>query len=154
MVTTRQIEDWAPMMVASACTVAWYLRGEPIPGAYSKELLSALLSVAAICAGFLTTALSILLTIGSTETGRKLQSNQLLVPILLYLNRAIFGCLAWACASLLTFFFLPGDTVVVGLLPSTLLVFFTVYASSTLTRIAIILLNVFERMSEPEDKQG
>lgn len=154
MLTTRFIEAWAPLGLAFVCAGAWFWLDAAIAGSFSKELLAALLSVAAISAGFLTTALSILLPIGSTETGRKLQRNGFMPGIHLYLRRGVLGCLAWAGVCLTAFFFLPDPSAPMAQHWSTAIVFFTAYATASLVRIAEILLNIFERMSDPDDKQG
>lgn len=140
--------------MAIGCAVAWLKVGNDIPSTYSKELLAALLSAAAISAGFLTTALSILLPLGGTETGRKMQMSGFMPSVHCYLRSAIFGCLALAGVCVCLFFLLPepDPKIVNGL--AVVLVIGTVYAAMALVRIAEILLNLFERMSQPEDKQG
>lgn len=138
----------------AACAVAWFFYGRPVPETYSKELLAALLSGAAISAGFLTTALSILLPIGGTDTGSKLHSNGLMALVYQYLRSAIWGCMALAGLCVFLFFQLPDGKPALNVWQSALLVAFSVYACASLLRIAEVLLNIFERMSQPEDKKG
>lgn len=151
MITTRQIEAWAPFGIATAIAITWWSKDATIPEIYSKELLSAMLSVAAICAGFLTTALSILLPIGSTETGKKMHSNGLLEPVQVYLRAAVFSCFLWAGVCLISFFLLPPDKPIIGTAISTALVWSTSYAATAMVRIAEVLLNIFHRLSVPSD---
>lgn len=149
-----KIEQWGPLLSAAGGAGAWWYAGLDIPNAYSKELLGALLSAAAICAGFLTTALSILLPIGSTQTGRQLHEGGHMTGVHIYLRSAILGCLALAGACVLLFFFLPSDGAAVSQPWSTLLVASTIYAAFAVARVAEVLLNLFERMSLPENKNG
>lgn len=149
-----QIEQWGPLFVAVGGAAAWWYADLKIPNTYSKELLGALLSAAAICAGFLTTALSILMPIGSTETGRRMHCSGLMSAVHSYLRSAILGCLMLAGVCVLLFFFLPEDGAAIAQVWSTLLVANTLFAAFALARIAEVLLNLFVRMSQPEDKNG
>lgn len=149
-----KIEQSIPFLAAVGGGAAWWCADLKIPSTYSKELLGALLSAASICAGFLTTALSILLPIGGTETGRRMHSSGLMPGVHRYLRSAILGCLLLAGVCVLLFFFLPEDGTAMSMVWSTLLVANTIYAAFALARVAEVLLNLFERMSHPEDKNG
>lgn len=72
MPTRLTIERSAPVIAALAAAVLWWAAGLKIPGGVAKEMLGAMLSAAAICAGFLTTAMSILMSLGTTAVGRRL----------------------------------------------------------------------------------
>lgn len=149
-----KLEQWGPTFVAAGCASVWWSAGLSIPGDYSKELLGALLSAAAICAGFLTTALSILLPMGATETGRRMHESGYMPGLHRYLRSAILASLSLAGVCVALFFFLPKDDSTIATEWSTLLVVGTVYSALAVVRIAEVLLNLFERMSLPEDKNG
>jgi hypothetical protein len=149
-----KLEQWGPALVAAALAAVWWKANLTIPGSYSKELLGALLSAASICAGFLTTALSILLPIGATETGRRMHLSGNMQSVHRYLRSAILGSLALAAICVMLFFLLPSDGSEITNGYSTVLVGGTTYAAFALARIAEILLNLFERMSAPEDLDG
>lgn len=149
-----KLEQWAPTLVAAGSAAVWWHAGFTIPGTYSKELLGALLSASAICAGFLTTALSILLPMGATDTGRRMHASGYMPGLHRYLRSAILASLALAGICVMLFFFLPKDGASIAIGCSTLLVAGTVYSAFAVIRIAEVLLNLFERMSVPEDKNG
>lgn len=149
-----KLEQWGPALVAGGvAAVCWYVSFN-ISGSFAKELLAALLSAAAISAGFLTTALSILLPMGATETGRRMHASGYMPGVHCYLRSAILGSLALAAICVLLFFFLPENSSNIASGWSALLASGTTYAALALARIAEVLLNLFERMSVPEDKAG
>ena len=150
----RNVERFAPIALAVMAAGAWFCMKGTVSEAHSRELLSALLSAAAISAGFLATALSILLPIGSTELGRRLYFRGLLVYMHRYLRSAIFSCMWLAALCVVLFFQLPEGQPTLGRWQSILLVGVTVYAATALARVVEILLNLFERMSQPEDRRG
>lgn len=153
MPTRLQIERWAPFGVGCIGAGAWwYLRGE-IAGFYAKELLAALLSAAAIAAGFLTTALSILLPIASTDLGRRLRRSGYLPHLFEYLRRGLYSCLMLAIVCVVAFFYLHEGVAAPRPL-STLIIFGASYAAAALVRIAEVLINLFELASVPENKDG
>ena len=154
MSISLKLEQWGPTLVAAGSASVWWWAGLTIPGVYSKELLGALLSAAAICAGFLTTALSILLPMGATETGRRMHEGGYMSGLHRYLRSAILASLALAGMCVALFFFLPDDGSNISIEWSTLLAGWTVYSAFAVVRIVEVLLNLFERMSVPEDKKG
>ena len=148
------IERFGPLFIALVAAAVWQLTKLEVPADHAKELLSALISAAAISAGFLTTALSILLPMGATETGRKMHKAGCLPLLHSYLRSAIFSCLLLSGLCLAALFLLNPDTQPVGSWWALAIVANTVHAAMALVRIAEVLLNLFERMSEPEDLQG
>lgn len=153
MPTKLQLERWGSVIFGFLAVAAWWVADGQIKSHFAKEILAALISAAAIAAGFLATSLSILLPIASTETGKRLRSSGYLPYLFRYLREAIYGCLTLALACVLTFFCLPE----VGAAPTWLaviIVFMSAYAAGALARIAEVLMNLFERSSEPEDKDG
>lgn len=71
-----------------------------------------------------------------------------------YLRSAILASLALAGMCVALFFFLPDDGSNIAIGWSTLLAGWTVYSAFAVVRIVEVLLNLFERMSVPEDKKG
>nr|DAO13559.1 MAG TPA: hypothetical protein [Caudoviricetes sp.] len=154
LLTRLDVERFAPIALAAVAAGAWFCLGGTVSEAHGSQLLSALLSAAAISAGFLATALSILLPMGSTELGRRLHAKGLLVYVHRYLRSAIFGCMLLAALCVVLFFLLPEGQPGLGRWQSVLLVGMTVYAATALARVLEILLHLFERMSQPEDRGG
>lgn len=153
MPTRLQIERWAPMVIGCVCTLTWWALDGQISYFFAKELLAALLSAAAIAAGFLTTALSILLPISSTDVGRRLKRSGYLPDLYNYLRRALYSCLLLAITCVIAFFQLR-ENISVETLVACLLVFMSSYSAAALVRIAEVLMNLFELASEPENKDG
>lgn len=116
-----------------------------------NDLLSALLSASSIAVGFLTAAISILLPISTTLVGQQLVRKNLKKDIVNYLCSAIYSCLILAGLCIVGFFLKEGFQTKLYYL---LIIFFSVLSGLCLTRVANILLKVFSRASEPEDKQG
>lgn len=152
--THLDVERFAPFALAVMAAGAWFCLGGTVSEAHGSQLLSALLSAAAISAGFLATALSVLLPMGSTELGRRLHAKGLLVYVHRYLRSAIFGCMLLAALCVVLFFLLPRGQPGLGRGLSVLLVGVTVYAAAAWVRMVEILLYLFERMSQPEDRRG
>ena len=148
-----QIERWGPLIFGAFVAIAWLLANGQIDGYIAKELLGALLSSAAIAAGFLATALSILLPMAGTQVGQQLRKSGYLPDLYKYLRRAIFSCLGLAVASILGFFWVA-DKVGPPQWLSTVIIFMSAYAAAALARIAEVLMNLFERAHEPENKDG
>ncbi|HEY6371835.1 MAG TPA: hypothetical protein VIX37_14740 [Candidatus Sulfotelmatobacter sp.] len=69
MSVRRNIEHWYPYAVALASAPAWFylFRWLNLSGQEAKDLFTIILNVSAIAAGFLGTAASILLTMGSAR---------------------------------------------------------------------------------------
>lgn len=149
-----QMERFGPLILAAALAAAWNLACLSIPAGNAKELLSALISAAAISAGFLTTALSILLPMGSTETGRRMHRAGYLPLLHRYLRSAIFSCLLLSGLCLAALFMLEPESSNMGSWWALFIVANTTHAAASLVRIAVVLLNLFERMSKPEDLEG
>ena len=153
MPTKLQIERWGPLIVGCAMALVWIIADGEITAFFAKELLAALLSSAAIAAGFLATALSILLPLSSTPTGKMLRKGGYLPHLYLYLRRAIFSCLGLALLSVIGFFWVSEKAGPPQWL-STGIIFSSAYTAAALVRIAEVLMNLFERAQEPEDKDG
>lgn len=151
--TPLQIERWGPIVFALVCGAGWWWLGCSIPETIAKELLAALLSGAAIGAGFLTTAMSVMLPLGATPIGRKLQRRGKLPTLFGYLRAAIYGCLLLVAASVAGFFQFEVGLGVTGVW-SQLLVMAFAYCAASMVRIVEILITVLEQMSEPEDLNG
>lgn len=144
MFTRLQIERWAPLVIASGVGLTWYVLDCQIASSIAKEFLAALLSSASIAAGFLTTALSILLPMSAMSVGKQLKNSKYLPYLFAYLRRAIYGCLWLAAVSVLGFFSIAGGKEI-PLFLTTLIVWSSVYAALALARIAEVLMNLFER---------
>jgi len=127
--------------------------GGPLPVFVAKELLGALLMAAAIAAGFMTTALSILLPVGSTSVGRQLRRRGKLPALFGYARSAIYACLVLALFSVVGFLFFDHETGVRHEL-AVVIIAAAGYAALSLARMVEILLKVFSSMAEPEDRDG
>ena len=149
-----QMERFGPQILAAALATAWHLAGLSVPSDNAKELLSALISAAAISAGFLTTALSILLPMGSTETGRRMHAAGYMPLLHRYLRSAMFSCLLLSGLCLAALFILEPSATAMGRWWAVIIVANTAHAAASLVRVAVVLLNLFERMSKPEDLKG
>jgi hypothetical protein len=151
MPTSLQLEKWGPMMLSVGAAGTWWWFDGTISAVFAKELFAALLSAASVAAGFLTAALSILLPIASTATGLKLRRSGYQQELFRYMRAAIYGCLFLAALSVVAFFGLAEDGTPNNRV-STVLVFATVYSGLCLIRVAEILMALFERASEPDDR--
>lgn len=153
MFTARHIERHGPWVGAVVAAVLWILLGSGFQSHFGKELLGALLSAAAISAGFMTTALSILLPLGSTAIGRRLHRRGHLPALFEYLRKAIYGCL-WLAVVSVAGFFAFDDTLGISKWCSLPIVMTSVYTALALWRILEIMIKIFQAMAEPEDRQG
>lgn len=147
------VERCWPWVLALCCAAASYRVSLSITSAIGKELLAAVLSAASICAGFLTTALTVLMALGSTEIGRRLRAAQQLGDLFSYLRTAIISCLVTSLLCMIGFFFFnKGDAI--PAVPTSVFTGVTIFAGACIWRIIPILLSIMEHLSQPEDKQG
>lgn len=153
MPTSLQIERRAPALLGLAAAAAWWYFDGSIGAHMAKELLGALLGAGALAAGFLTTSLSILLPIASTGTGAKLRKSGYRDILFKYMRSAIWSSLALAAVCVVAFFTLEPEGGPSRPL-SLVLVFTAAYSATALVRVAEILMSLFERASEPDDKGG
>ncbi|WP_460565404.1 hypothetical protein [Hydrogenophaga aquatica] len=137
-----------------AVGAVWFLAKCDVPSEFAKELLGALISASAISAGFLTTALSILLPLGSTETGRRLQNSGHMLSLHRFLRSGILSCLFLAVLCIAAFLFLSPESKSIGKYWSTAILISGTHSTASLVRVAEILLNLFERLSVPENQDG
>ena len=88
----RKIEHWYPYAVAVASAPVWFylLRWLNLSTQEAKDLFAIILNVSAIAAGFLGTAASILLTMGSTPVIKDLKQSGTLVLLYKYVVSAIW----------------------------------------------------------------
>lgn len=147
------VERFAPAVLAVLCGVWWYAAECSIPAKFSKELLAAILSAAAICAGFLTTALTIVMSLGTTPIGKRLARRGRLTYLFQYLKSAIHSSLVLSVACLGGFFFIDDESGIAPL-PSGLLVTALIFAGASISRIVGILVEVTTQLSEPKSEDG
>jgi len=150
MLTPLQIERWHPAVLGVLSGAGCCFLGVAISGLIAKELLSAIISAAAISAGFLTTALSILMSVGQTAIGRQLKRHGRLGHLFGYLREAIASCLL-LCGVCLLGFFMIAEQVGISSWASAFVVGSSLYAAFAMWRIVRILSRVFLAMSEPEN---
>ncbi len=88
----RKIEHWYPYAVAVASLPAWFylFRWLNFTTQEAKELFAIILNVSAIAAGFLGTAASILLTMGTTPVIKDLKQSGTLLLLYKYVVSAIW----------------------------------------------------------------
>ena len=151
IINSRWFERLYPYLFAGFITLACF-KFDIYPNDKTlKDLLSALLSASSIAIGFLTAAISILLPISTTLVGQQLVKRNLKKDIVNYLCSAIYSCLILSGLCIVGFFFKEDFQSKLFYL---LLIFLSVLSGLCLSRVANILLKVFSRASEPEDKQG
>lgn len=148
-----QIERFGPLIISLTATFAFWLKGPNPDPQVVKELLAALLSAAAISAGFLTTALTVLLPIGSTQIGRQLRRRNKLNQLFNYVQSAIYSCLALSVICVVGLFRLD-PAVGIDRFTSTVVVCCAVHAAAAFVRILEILIRVLPQLGEPEDLNG
>ena len=148
------VERFWPYLLGLCCAGIFYLTSFSITSSMGKELFAAVLSAASVCAGFLTTALTVLMALGSTEVGKKLRATDRLDDLFNYLRDAIIACLITSLLCIVGFFFFNGEDPGVGTIASSIFIGVTVFAGSCIWRIVPILLSIMRQLSEPEDKQG
>lgn len=153
MLNARNIEEWGPTIVAVAASVCWYLFDKQIPSLFAKELLAAIISAAAVGAGFLTTALSILMSLGSTAVGRQLKRRQRTKGLYNYLRSSIYSCLVVVVVCVGAFFSIE-ETQGISTGMSAVVVLFSAYCVTSMARIIEILIAIFRQMSESDDIPG
>ena len=151
--TSLQIERFGPIVFALVCGAGWWCQGGAIPETIAKELLAALLSGAAVGAGFLTTAMSIILPMGATRVGRRLKKRGKLPYLIGYLRAAIYGCLLLVVASVAGFFQIAPGAGLTGFW-GLLLVLACAYCAASMVRVVEILIKVLAQMAEPENLNG
>lgn len=151
--TPLRRERYGPVVAGTLVAVCWFVWKQSIPDHIAKEFLAAVLSAAAICAGFLTAALSVLMTMGSAPVGRRLRKRNRLNDLFKYLRKAIFSCL-WLCAFCIIGFFVYKKEHGIETIPSTFIIGLIAYAGAAFARIVPILISIFEQMSAPLDKNG
>lgn len=149
-ITSAQVERHGPLVVAAAAAGAWWILDRSVGAVIAKELVAALLAAAAIAAGFLTTALSILLALLDSQVMRQLRRAQYDDEVYDYLRSAINACLLLAAMCVTAFFFYENT------LPRWIevpLVFQTTFAGAALLRISEALLGIFRRaLKNPDDE--
>lgn len=151
MIPTRlQIESWSPLLLGVLAALVSYYLDWSISNEVAKELLSAIISAAAVGAGFLTTALSILMTMGGTAIGRQIKRRGKLTYLYRYIRSAIYSCLLLVAVCVAAFISFD-KSVGLGVFVSTLIAGVAVYCMVSMTRIIEILVCLFAAMSEPSD---
>jgi hypothetical protein len=88
----QKIERWYPYALSGASAPAWFylFRWLNLSTQEAKDLFAIILNVSAIAAGFLGTAASILLTMGSTPVTKDLKQSGTLVLLYKYVVSAIW----------------------------------------------------------------
>lgn len=153
MLSRLTIERYGPAFLAVVVILGTWWRGGYLPVEVAKELLAALLSASAISAGFMTTALSVLLPMGGTAIGQRLKRRGKLGFLFGYLRSAIYSCIALSAVCVIGLFRVDPAT---GLdkFSTGALVTIAVYAAASFVRILEILIQILPQMAEPEDRQG
>jgi len=87
----RKIEQWHPYVIAVGSVPGWFylFRWLNLSTQEAKDLFAIILNVAAIAAGFLGTAASILLTMGPTAVIKDLKQSGALVLLYRYVISAV-----------------------------------------------------------------
>lgn len=153
MISKLTIERFGPYVVGSIAAFIWWFNDLSIPAAFAKELLSAVISAASVCAGFLTTALSILMTLGSSAIGRQVERRNKTSLLFGYLRNAIYSCLLLAAACVASYFWIEEKTGI-PTLASTVLIGVSLFSIASIVRIIEILIRIFQAMSSSSNGAG
>lgn len=153
MPSSLTVERYGPAVFAALGAIVWFICGQDIPARFAKELLSAILSAAAISCGFLTTALTIIMSLGTTAVGRRLARRGKMPYLYKYLKSAIVSCLVLSAVCVAGFFF-SDEITGIATLPSSVIMASTIFAGAAIYRIVDILIVVMRQVSEPEDLDG
>jgi len=153
MLTHLQAERFAPALFAGVCAFGWWRLGLGIPDQFAKELLGALISSAAICAGFLTTAMAILLPMGDTAVGRRLKRRGKLPYLYGYLRAAIYSCLFVVAVCLAAFFQLKPEVGITGAV-AWIVAGACAYCAAAMVRVVEIIIKIMIGMADASDADG
>lgn len=137
------IEKFAPIFLASIAAISWWYWGFSFSIGYVKELLAGIITAAAIGAGFMATALSILLTISNTSVAEKIKRSQYSVIFYRYIRSCFYSCLVLVAIALIAFTLIDTNH---GLNKgyTTFIVSSGTYALASFVRVTEILLDIFE----------
>jgi len=153
MVSRLKVERYGPSFLGVLAALGFWRFGGPLSAEIAKDLLTALLSAAAISAGFMTTALSVLLPISESSVGRRLKRRNKFDLLFAYLRAAIYSCLVLAVVCVVGLFQFDPSTGL-GKLPTAVLVVAAVYSTAAFVRILEILFQILPQLAKPEDKRG
>ena len=106
-----KLESTYPLIGGVLSGMLWAWLGPRFP-VDEKEFLAAALSLGAILTGFITTAKAILAALPSDSVMKWLHSSGYVKYLVLYLEQALYGCLAFSVFCLLGFFFLETGKIV------------------------------------------
>lgn len=153
MIDRQLVERFGPSLVGLLAAVLSWRLGSPLSADVAKNLLPALLSASAISAGFMTTALSVLLPIAGTAIGRRLKRRGKFDLLFSYLRSAIYSCIALAVVSVIG---LVQVDPALGMDKNStiLLVAVATFSVASFIRILEILIQILPQMAEPEDRDG
>ncbi|WP_313569991.1 hypothetical protein [Comamonas terrigena] len=143
MFKSLSIERFFPAFAGISALVIWYYWGFSFKINYIKELLAGAITASAIGAGFMATALSILLSISNTESGKILKNSKYSKIFYRYVRSCFYACLILACLCIIAFPILDVENGL-NIYYSSILFGFSVYTISSFIRITEILLNIFE----------
>lgn len=145
------IEEYAPAALAAVAGLVWCRFGIDWPSLIAKDLLMALLSASAIAAGFMATAMSILMPLGASDVGRRLKRRNKLVALFSCLKRATYSCLFVALLSIGSMFFLTESVGLPRNIGAFVLASVT-YAGASLVIVVQIIVVILEALSIPADE--
>lgn len=137
------IEKYGPLFFAAASAAAWYIWGFDFSITYTKEILAGLITASAIGAGFMATALSILLSVGDKGSASKIAKSPYKKYFYRYIRSCFYSCLLMVALCLVAFLFIDSND---GLQKNitNVIVGFCGYSVAAFVRITEILLNIFE----------
>lgn len=138
------IEKYGPIFIGLASLVLWYFFGFGFSMVYAKELLAGFITASAIGAGFMATALSILLAMGGNSTAGQLINSPYKKLFFRYIRSCFYACLLLVAICLGAFIFIDSEKGL-SILYTTIIVGAAAYTVSAFVRVTEILLNIFER---------
>lgn len=151
-ISPRMIERLWPYTISILGGSIWYFSKLSFPVDGTKELLSALLTAASIVAGFMITAISILLPIiGSTKIGERIIKRGLYDDLMNYMKSTIKSSLMLAVGSVIGLIITKNNCIDNQMVTTTIITI-SILCAATFYRATQIIFRIFELASKPVDQ--
>ena len=150
---SRFLERWTPLVIGLSTSLVWYFWFAGALPDKLDELLAATLNLSAIAAGFLSTAVGILLSIYDRPIVRRLREMGDYEQLVMYLTRAIYSTVAAAMVSVAGVLSGPKASWPWPEWVGAMGLFVLVWAGGACLRVVALLLRLLQEMSRG-DAQG
>lgn len=137
------IEKYGPLFFGVASAATWFFWGFDFSIIYTKEILAGLITASAIGAGFMATALSILLSVSDKSSVSKISQSPYKKVFYRYIRSCFYSCLLMVGVCLIAFLFIDSNDGLPKNITN-IIVGFSGYTVAAFVRITEILLNIFE----------